>query len=115
MHGRDSCFAHIGCFRLAAENEDACNMELESPVTILKELLRLALEDLEMARKSSERLAEKARKMGEKAMTLSEEAADAERAANEAKAEVDEIHRQESEGRIIPYDLCTLADVPVKL
>lgn len=83
-----------------AENEDACNMELESPVAILKELLRLALEDLEMARKSSERLAEKARKMGEKAMTLSEEAADAERAANEAKAEVDEIHRQESEGEV---------------
>jgi monovalent cation:proton antiporter-2 (CPA2) family protein len=82
------------------EIEDACNMERESPVTILKELLRLALEDLEMARKNSERLAEKARKMGEKAMTLQEEAADAERAASDAKVEVEDILKRESEGEV---------------
>lgn len=93
------------CTCLTAEIEDVCNMERESPVAILKELLRLALEDLEMARKSSERLAEKARKMGEKAMFLSEEAADAERVANDAKAEVDDILQQESEGGIGLYEL----------
>lgn len=66
---------------------------------MLKELLKLAQEDLEMARKSSARLAEKARKMAERSLVLRDEAADAERAALNAQAEFDDVLRQESEGK----------------
>ncbi|XP_024380474.1 K(+) efflux antiporter 2, chloroplastic isoform X2 [Physcomitrium patens] len=83
-----------------AEDQDMCNMERESPAAILKELLRLAQEDLEMARRNSERLAEKALKVAEKAMTLQEEAVEAERAANDAKAEVENILQRESDGEV---------------
>lgn len=85
---------------IAAEIDDPCPMERESPVTILKELLRLAHEDLEMARQNSERLAEGARKVAEKAMTLQEEAMAAEKVANDAKAEMDGTLQRESEGML---------------
>jgi hypothetical protein len=66
---------------------------------MLKELLKLAQEDLEMARKNSTRLAEKARKMAERSLVLRDEAADAERAALNAQAEIDDVLQQESEGK----------------
>ncbi|XP_024388628.1 K(+) efflux antiporter 2, chloroplastic isoform X2 [Physcomitrium patens] len=84
----------------AAEEQDLCDMERESPAAILKELLRLAQEDLEMARKNSDRLAEKARKMAEKAMALQEEAVKAQKAANDAKVEVEDILQRESDGEV---------------
>jgi alkanesulfonate monooxygenase SsuD/methylene tetrahydromethanopterin reductase-like flavin-dependent oxidoreductase (luciferase family) len=71
----------------------------ESPVAMLKELLKLAQEDLEMARKNSTRLAEKARKMAERSLVLRDEAADAERAALNVQAEIDDVLQQESEGK----------------
>lgn len=45
-------------------------MEYEFLVVILKEFLRLVLEDFEMVRKNFERLVEKVWKMGEKVMIL---------------------------------------------
>lgn len=66
---------------------------------MLKELLKLAQEDLEMARKNSTRLEEKARKMAERSLVLRDEAADAERAALNAQAEIDDVLQQESEGK----------------
>lgn len=83
-----------------AEMDDPCPNERESPVTILKELLRLAHEDLEMARKNSERLAERARKVAEKAMTLQEEAMTVDKVFDDTKTEMDDILQRESEGEV---------------
>ncbi len=69
--------------------------EDESPVLKLKELLRLAKEDLEMARANSTRLEEEAQTAAEKALALRDQVADAERAADAAISQIESIVSKE--------------------
>jgi len=69
--------------------------EDESPVLKLKELLRLAKEDLEMARANSTRLEEEAQTAAEKALALWDQVADAERAADAAISQIESIVSKE--------------------
>ncbi len=69
--------------------------EDESPVLKLKELLRLAKEDLEMARANSTRLEEEAQTAAEKALALWDRVADAERAADAAISQIESIVSKE--------------------
>ncbi|CAK9258254.1 unnamed protein product [Sphagnum jensenii] len=69
--------------------------EDESPVLKLKELLRLAKEDLEMARTNSTRLEVEAQTAAEKALALWDQVADAERAADAAISQIESIVSKE--------------------
>jgi hypothetical protein len=67
----------------------------ESPVPNLREMLRVAMEDLETARANSTRIEEETQNVAEKALALRDQVADAEQAADAAIAQIEYILAKE--------------------
>ncbi|KAH9549666.1 hypothetical protein CY35_10G031300 [Sphagnum magellanicum] len=67
----------------------------ESPVPNLREMLRVAIEDLETARANSTRIEEETQNVAEKALALRDQVADAEQAADAAIAQIEYILAKE--------------------
>ncbi|CAM6018307.1 unnamed protein product [Sphagnum balticum] len=71
----------------------------ESPVPNLREMLRVAIEDLETARANSTRIEEETQNVAEKALALRDQVADAEQAADAAIAQIEYILAKELAAR----------------